>query len=124
MAGLVTSLVAFVVNNGLSTLAEVQMLSGYLAPLSLFVVGAVSLVAFRFNEGPQTWEDVPVAMLVLGVVSLLGSFTDLITLEVAAMASQTSVTGMSTLASILLLLSYAYLGLAVTEKYVPFLDTK
>lgn len=119
VAGVVTSLVAIVINYGLEFIGGLGFFpDALLGPLALVIVGAVGMVGFGLYQGTQTLEDLPEALMVLAVVTGLSTIEGLpVVLDASVFGSLSG--SVSTLVSLVLLLSYTFLGMGITNRYVP-----
>ena len=120
IAALVTVVIAFVFNNAFFYVGEgLQMaeLEVLFTPISLFVAAILTAFAFDFHTNTVNMEEVPVALIVLGIVSLIGVIFE--PMRLSELHTTTgSFSSLGGYLSTVLLLSYTFIGISVSERYI------
>lgn len=116
IGAVLASVITLVFNSGfgvVGSLIESTSLEPFMPGFSLLLAGTISWFAFELNNG-VTISDGPLVLFVLAIIATLGAFADIFTMEVFMFGIEDNTA--SIFASRLLLISYAFLGLAVAER--------
>lgn len=119
LAALFTIIIAFIFNNAFFYLSEGLQSTGYemlFTPISLMIAGILSYFAFDLHSNTITMEEVPIAIIVLSIVSLIGALFDPFRIEIYEIAGGFSQMGQ--FGTIILMLAYTFLGISIAEQYV------
>lgn len=118
VGAVLASLITLIFNSGfgvLGSLIESTVLEPVMPGVSLLLAGTISWFAFELNDG-VTISDGPMVLFILAIIATLGAFVDIFTMEVFMFGVEDNTA--SLFASRLLLISYAFLGLAAAERLV------
>ena len=119
IAGVLTAVLFLIFNTAFYFVATGLENTGFekvVPAMTLLLASAISYYAFQLHDATVNFEEIPIALVVLAIVSLIGVFFEPLHISFEAMDQVEGVVG--SLATRILLLSYVFLAVTVSERII------